>query len=123
MPYLFRADLLMEPFDIHVRNYHTVITLKIGYFDEVKEHPQANTMSSFVGTCADMAPEVLREQSFSKASDMWMFVRFNTTYFNLTLTQTRSLYFLLKRFKHFQTNSLVPLVVLLPSQLLRARAG
>ncbi len=77
----------MEPFDI--RNYHTVITLKIGDFDEVKEHPQANTMPSFVGTCVYMAPEVLRDQSFPKSSDVWRLVRFNTTYFNLTLTKTR----------------------------------
>ena len=72
----------MEPFDI--RNYHEVITLKIGDFDEAKEHPQTNTMPPFVGTCAYMAPEVLRDQSFSKSSDVWRLAKCNTTNFYLS---------------------------------------
>src|SRR6218665_3119376 len=65
---LFRTVLLMEPFDVH--NPHMTITLKITDFDAVKEHDHTTTLS-FVGTCAYMAPEVLVDQRFSKASDVW----------------------------------------------------
>ena len=65
---LFRTVLLMEPFD--VRDPHMTITLKITDFDAVKERDHTTTLS-FVGTCAYMAPEVLVDQRFSKASDVW----------------------------------------------------
>lgn len=58
----------MKPFDIH--DTHLMMTLKIADFDEVKDHDHTTTMS-FVGTCAFMAPEVLRNQLFSKTSDVW----------------------------------------------------
>ena len=54
----------MEPFDI--RKPHTKMTLKIA----VEVHDHTGTRS-FVGTVAYMAPEVIEEQRFSKASDVW----------------------------------------------------
>ena len=62
----------MEPFD--TGNPHVMMILKITDFDEIKIHDHTTTMS-FVGTCAYMAPEVLRAQRFSKASDIWRLVK------------------------------------------------
>ena len=61
----------MEPFDI--RKARKKMTLKIKYFDRVKAHDHTVTMS-FVGTfdaIAYKAPEVIKEQRFSKGSDVW----------------------------------------------------
>ena len=63
----------MKPFDI--RNPYVVTTLKIADFDDIKEHDHTTTMSGLVGTCAYMAPEVLRYQQFSKTSDLWRCVK------------------------------------------------
>ena len=46
------------------------MSLKIGDFDEVKDHDHTTTMS-LAGTVAYMAPEVIVEQRFSKGSDVW----------------------------------------------------
>ena len=58
----------MKPYDI--RELYTEMSLKIGDFDEVKDHDHTMTMS-FVGTVAYMAPEVLATKRFSKGSDVW----------------------------------------------------
>ena len=46
------------------------VTLKITDFDEVKEIENTTTMS-FKGTFAWMAPEVVEDEKFSKASDVY----------------------------------------------------
>lgn len=45
-------------------------TLKITDFDQIREYDGTQTMSR-AGTYKWMAPEVLTEQKFSKASDVW----------------------------------------------------
>lgn len=49
------------------------MTLKITDFDDVRQHKHTTTMS-FRGTLAYTAPEVLRTERFSKASDVWRYV-------------------------------------------------
>jgi serine/threonine protein kinase len=63
--------LLMESFD--AGNPHSALTLKIADFDEITEQNHSATMSALVGTIAYMAPEVLKHQLLSKASDIWSF--------------------------------------------------
>lgn len=46
------------------------VTLRIADFDEIKEIGGTTTMS-FRGTLAWMAPEVLQDERFSKASDVY----------------------------------------------------
>ena len=58
----------MEPFNI--RKPRIKMTLKIADFDKVKYHDHTVTMSS-VRTVAYMEPEVIKEQRFSKDSDVW----------------------------------------------------
>ena len=58
----------MKPYDI--RKPYSKMSLKIGDFDEVKDHDHTMTMS-LVGTVAYMAPEVIVKQRFSKGSDVW----------------------------------------------------
>lgn len=49
-------------------------TLKITDFDEVREHDHTTVMSG-VGTYAYMAPEVIKDSTFSKTSDVWRWVK------------------------------------------------
>lgn len=61
----------MELFDyVHP---HKEMTLKITDYDDAREHKHTTTMS-FRGTVAYMAPEVLRTERFSKASDIWRYL-------------------------------------------------
>lgn len=60
--------VLMEPFDS--AHPHKEMTLKITDYDDAREHKRTTTMS-FSGTVAYMAPEVLKTERFSKASDIW----------------------------------------------------
>lgn len=45
-------------------------TLKIIDVDQIREFDHTTVMSK-IGTAAFMAPEVIKDYSFSKASDVW----------------------------------------------------
>lgn len=51
-------------------DWSSQVTLKIADFDEIKEIVHTTRMS-FRGTIAWMAPEVLADEKFSKASDVY----------------------------------------------------
>ena len=62
--------MLMHPFDsVHPDKE---MTLKITDFDDAIEQNRTTTMS-LRGTVAYTAPEVLKTERFSKASDVWRY--------------------------------------------------